>query len=98
MGKVMLVLAVMIAAGVWFWMQEEEKGPSKEEIQIQKNARLIKDCMRRESTLNAAAQKAGDDSVAVDSRALCAEKYNLYYDDGQWHRLNTNDNDLWAPR
>lgn len=98
MHKKTLVLAVIIAAGFWFWMDGEEQGPSDEELRVRANAKLIKDCIDREKSLNAAARKGGGSDLTVDSKALCEEKYNLYDADGQWHQLKTNDNDVWAPR
>jgi hypothetical protein len=91
-----LVVLVIAGAGLWFQMNKEEEGPTEEELQLRKNAQLMKECIDRENSLNAAAQKAGDHDLAVDSKALCAEKYNFYEADGHWHQLNTND--AWAPR
>ena len=93
-----LIPVVLVAAGFWFWFAEEEQGPSEEEIRIQQNGKLIKDCINRQKSLNAAAIKAGDNDLTVDSKALCEEKYNVYNAEGQWHQLHTNDNDQWAPR
>ncbi len=96
MHKLIMAVVVAIAAAAWFWFNQEEPGPTKDELQLQENARLIKECIRREQTLNAGARKAGGDNLAVDSEALCAEKYKLYKSEGQWHQLDAYDNDVWA--
>ncbi len=93
-----LLTALIIAGAFWFWYANGEAGPSEQERQLQRNAQLIKDCIARESSLNAAAAKTGGDILAVDSTTLCAEKYNLYQAEGQWHQLKTNDNGHWAPQ
>lgn len=93
-----LVLLVILAAITWYWMDGGDQGPSEEERALQRNTQLIKECIQRQDTLNAAARNAGDDSVVVDSREHCAKKYNLYDAGGQWLQLETNENDYWSPR
>lgn len=98
MQKKMLIPVAIIAAGFWYWTTVGEGGSAEEELRLRENAKLIKDCIDRENSLNAAARKAGGKVLAVDSKALCEEKYNLYDSEGEWHQLNTNDNNVWTPR
>lgn len=88
------IIAVILAigAGYWYWAGPYQQGqrPTDEE-RLQENARIMKKCMRQESSMNAAAGMGGVGGVADDGEALCAEKYNLHFSEGQWRNINSEE-------
>jgi hypothetical protein len=86
MGK-LIVLVVIVGAAYWYWSGPYQLGRvSPLERALQDNARDMERCVRRESSMNAAAGMAGGAVSGADNEALCAEKLGLYRSDGQWHR------------
>jgi hypothetical protein len=87
-----LVVMLVGGAGYWYWTGPYQQGhrPSEEE-RLQENARIMKSCMRRESSMNAAAGMGGMGGIADDGEALCAEKYNLHFSEGQWRNIGSDD-------
>ena len=90
-------LAVILAAGgvgYWYWAGPYQQGhrPPGEE-RLQENAVTMKKCMRRESSMNAAAGMGGVGGIADDGKALCAEKHNLYFSEGQWRDMGSDEGD-----
>lgn len=82
--KLVVVLA-LFAAAYWYWSGPYQQGQlSSEAKQLQLNARNMKKCMREEASMGAAAGMAGVGGIAGDPEKLCAQKYNLYQQDGQW--------------
>ena len=82
----LVIVAAVIAAAYWYWTGPyQQNQPSSETRQLQENARNMKKCMRAEKSMGAAAGMAGVGGVAGDAQTLCAQRYNLYLQDGQWH-------------
>jgi hypothetical protein len=93
LGKIILLLAV-VAAGYWYWTGPYQQGrQSSAEERLQENARIMERCMHRESSMNTAAGMAGVGDIADDGNKLCAEKYDLYFDEGQWRSKDSAGND-----
>ncbi|MEZ5571136.1 MAG: hypothetical protein R3E64_03845 [Halioglobus sp.] len=81
-----VVLAVVVAAAYWYWTgpMQHKKHPDYEAT-LQQNAQKMAECKR------AAAYKLGATGIGSGSEVAeqaCAEKYNLYEEDGRWHSYN----------
>jgi len=84
-GKLIVIIA-LVAGGYWYWSGPYQEGrQSGGEIQLQKNAKTMERCMRREASMNATMGMAGGGVSEDDGGVLCAEKHGLYLRDGQWH-------------
>ena len=85
LGK-LIVIAALVAGGYWYWSGPYQEGrqPGGEK-QLQENARIMKRCIRREASMNAAGGMAGGAVDAGDAEKLCAGEYGLYQQGGQWH-------------
>jgi len=81
-GK-LIVIAAIVGAGYWYWSGPYQDGGSAR--QLQENNRNMERCIRREASMNAAAGMAGGAVSPGDAEKLCAEKYGLYLQNGQWH-------------
>jgi hypothetical protein len=81
-----IVLAVVVGAGYWYWNGPYHAGrPDSDEMRLRENAEKMRKCMRREASMAGAAGIAGVGGIADDGEQLCADKYNLYKHEGQWH-------------
>jgi len=74
-------LLLIAAAGYWYWT-----GPYQQSMQpryedkLRENRENMQRCLRGEAYMaGATGQGSGD------PEKLCAEQYNLYQHDGQWH-------------
>jgi len=93
LGKIIVLLAA-VAVGYWYWSGPYQQGQqSGEEQRIKENARIMEGCMRQESSMNAATGMAGMGGVADDGRKLCADKYDLFFDEGEWRSKNNAGDD-----
>jgi hypothetical protein len=93
MVKTLVVILAIGGVGYWYWTGSHQQGhQSPDEERLQENARNMESCMRRESSMNSAAGMGGVGGIADDGKTLCADKYNLYFSEGQW-RKNTSDDD-----
>ena len=82
----LLVLAAVIGAAYWYWSgpYQDKINPDYDTI-LEQNARNMAECTR------AAAYKlgaTGSGANAENAERQCAEKFNVYEDDGQWHSHN----------
>ncbi len=88
MGKIIVIIAI-IAAGYWYWtgpyQQTEEQ---TYQAYLDDNAKTMKRCMGKQSSIAGAAGLAGVGGMAEDSETFCAEENNLVLHDGQWHSKN----------
>ena len=90
MLKSLIVLLVLAVVGFWYWTgpyQAESRAAAQE--RFAENDRIMNRCLRRESSMNAAAGTGGAGGLAGDSKTLCAEKHSLYFAEGQWRNLET---------
>lgn len=97
MIKNLLILAVALAAGYWYWSTQDKVDPQiAEQKKLEKNAQLMRECLTREQSMNAAAGLGGVGGIAVDAEELCAEKLGLFNAEGQWRELGIYDKaDAW---
>lgn len=85
MGKI-VVLVVLLGAGYWYWSGPYQAGrASPEQAQLQRNAENMRKCMRREASMEGSAGMAGMAGIADGGEKLCADKFNVYQKNGQWH-------------
>ena len=82
----LVVLLALIAAGYWYWSGPYQEGlqPGSDK-QLRENAKNMERCMRQEASMAGSAGMVGAVGVAGDGEKLCAQKYNLYLREGQWH-------------
>jgi len=78
-----VVVAILIGAAYWYWSGpwQREHHPDYAAI-VQQNDEKMAECTR------AAAYKLGATGVGAGAEVAtrnCAEKYNLYEEDGHWH-------------
>ena len=80
LGRV-FTLAVILGAGYWYWSgpYQQQHNPSYEQ-RLKKNAENMRLCMRGAAY---GAGATGETSGNPEQR--CAERFNLYKLDGQWH-------------
>jgi len=79
----LLILAALIGAAYWYWTgpYQAKINPDYDAV-LKQNARDMGECMRT------AAYKLGATGSGVNAELAeqqCAEKFNLYQVDGQWH-------------
>lgn len=85
LGKLIVIIA-LVAGGYWYWSGPYQEGqPSGGEKQLQENARIMKRCIRREASMNAASGMAGGAVDSGGAEKLCAEEHGLYLQGSQWH-------------
>jgi hypothetical protein len=88
MGRLIIFLAI---AGIayWYWSGQGDKSPeSREDARLQANAALMHTCIRHEQRMDSAGALGGVADVGSsgqDAEKLCAQKNNLYLQDGEWH-------------
>lgn len=94
MIKNLIILAVVVAAGYWYWSTQDKVDPQiAEQKKLDENAREMRECLNREQSMNAAAGMGGAGGLAGDAKELCAEKLGLFYAEGQWQDLGIYDED-----
>jgi hypothetical protein len=94
MFKTSAVLLLVVGFGYWIWTgpyQQSQQSATAEEEHLENNAQIIRRCLDRESSMNAAAGIAGVGGNAEDSRTLCAQKHGLYFSEGQWREIDLDD-------
>ncbi len=80
-----IVLAVIAGAGYWAY-ENHFKGHrgSYQEAQWQKNADAMEKCVEREITVARLSVTAGVAADEGSAEAACADRLNLYREDGHW--------------
>jgi hypothetical protein len=76
-----ITLAMIIAAGYWYWSgpYQSRQNPDYQQ-KLEANAEKMRECIRaRNYKLGATGVSEGD------PEQVCAKKLNLYRHDGQWH-------------
>ena len=92
MGK-LIVITILLGAGYWYWSGPYQASrPGPEEAQLQRNAENMRKCMRREASMEGSAGMAGIGGIADGGEQLCADKFNLYQQDGQWRSRGSERN------
>lgn len=81
MMRNLLILAVLGAVGYWYWNgpYQARHNPSYAQ-KLDKNDAVMRLCIR---TVN---YKAGATGLNEgDPETVCANKHNVYFDEGHWH-------------
>jgi len=84
----MITLVLLAAAAYWYWSgpYQAQKNPGLEQ-RLKENGEKMRDCIRAQN------YKIGATGVGEGSpEEVCAEKFNLYLQDGRWHN-NEPDSD-----
>jgi hypothetical protein len=79
-GRLVPIL-ILGAAAYWYWTgpYQANKQPDYETL-LQQNELNMKRCLRGEAYAAGATGQFGG-----DPEEICAEQYNLYQHDGEWH-------------
>ena len=85
MGKLILLVAV-VAGAYWYWQRPYQAGSANgASDQLEKNARIMKRCIRQERSIAGGGAMMGADIGIGDAESLCAQKHGLEMLEGQWH-------------
>jgi hypothetical protein len=88
MAKLVILLAI-IGLAYWFWSgRDQETTQTLEAERLQDNAVIMQRCIKEEERMQASGGVAGlgdVGSAGADAESVCAEKNNLYLQDGKWH-------------
>ncbi len=77
----LFTIAVLVAAGYWYWSGPYQRQHHPDEQQLlQQQIELMKECIRG---LNYKAGATGESEG--DPEQVCADKYGLYSYEGQWY-------------
>lgn len=89
MAKLAIILAI-IGFGYWYWSGPYQRAtPTSEAARLKENAVTMQRCINQEQRMQSTGGLAGVADVGSsgeDAERLCAEKNNLYKQDGNWHR------------
>ncbi len=83
MLKSLIVAAVILGAAYWYWTgpYQKERNPDYETI-LRQNDKNMAECIRAGNyKLGATGSGPGPERI----EQACAEKYNVYEEDGHWH-------------
>ncbi|MGB1140839.1 MAG: hypothetical protein ACPG1A_08065 [Halioglobus sp.] len=82
----LIAIAAVIGAAYWYWSgpYQERVNPSYETI-LATNAQNMAECMRAEAYKRGATGGGLGEEAALEH---CAEEFNVYEHDGQWHRYD----------
>ena len=88
MAKLVMILA-LIGFAYWYWSGPYQKStPTLEADRLKDNAVTMQRCINQEQRMQSTGGLAGLADVGgtgVDAESLCAEKNNLYKQDGNWY-------------
>jgi len=78
-----VVIAVLAGAAYWYWSGPyQEKNQPDYEAMLRQNEAHMSECMRA-GNYKLGATGSGPGPELIEQQ--CAEKYNLYQEDGRWH-------------
>ena len=82
----LIVIAALVGAAYWYWSgpYQDRVNPSYETI-LTTNAQNMNECTRAEAYKRGA---TGGGLAPEAAQAMCAEQFNLYEHNGQWHRYD----------
>jgi len=81
----LILLCLAGAAGYYIYTNYlATGGRNVPEVQWQKNAAVMKKCIKREMDMAGLGGLGGVSMDAGDAEALCAEENNFYLDNGHW--------------
>ena len=87
MTKLIFYLAIAGLA-YWYWSGPYQASKDTKEIDVlRENAAIMQRCIKQEERMQAAGGLAGVADVGdsgKDAERLCAQKNNLYLQDGEW--------------
>ena len=80
----LLIIAILLALGYWYWsgpyQQQRNPGP---EHKLKQSIEQMRECVRGQN------YRLGATGVGEgDPEQVCAEKFNLYLYEGEWHSLD----------
>ncbi|MEE4144578.1 MAG: hypothetical protein V2I26_07240 [Halieaceae bacterium] len=75
-----LTIAILLAAGYWYWSGPYQRQHNPDEAeQLRQAVEAMRECIRGMN------YKAGATGVSEgDAQQICAEKFNLYFYEGEW--------------
>lgn len=80
-----LTIAILAAAGYWYW-----SGPYQEEHNPGTEQKLMADIEKMKQCVRGMNYKSGATGITDGNpEEICAEKFNLYYYEGEWRSSNT---------
>jgi hypothetical protein len=89
MARLAIVLAI-IGLAYWYWSGPHQKSTETSEAdRLTDNAAIMQRCIHQEQRMQSTGGLAGladVGSTGADAEKLCAEKNNLYQQDGNWYR------------
>jgi hypothetical protein len=77
----LLAIAIIIAAGYWYWSgpYQNQHNPDARQ-KLQQNIEKMRECVRGMN------YKLGATGIGQgDPEQICAERFNLYLYEGEWH-------------
>jgi len=77
----LLTLAILVAAGYWYWSgpYQRQQNPDSQQL-LQERIELMRECIRGQN------YKAGATGINQgDPEQICAEKFKLYHYEGEWY-------------
>ena len=88
MAKLVILLAI-IGLAYWYWSGPYQKSAEQSEADLlRENAVTMQRCIKQEEHMEAAGSLGGladVGSMGKDAERVCADKYNLYLQDGHWY-------------
>jgi hypothetical protein len=83
MLRSLIVAAVIVGAAYWYWTgpYQQQRNPDYAAT-LQQNGKTMAECVRAGNyKLGATGSGPGPEQI----EQACAQKYNLYEEDGRWH-------------
>ena len=80
----LLTIAVLVAAGYWYWSgpYQKQHNPGAEQT-LEADIEKMRQCTRGMN------YKAGATGIGEGNpEKICAEKFNLYFYEGEWRSIN----------
>jgi hypothetical protein len=88
MAKLVLILAI-VGLAYWYWSGPyQESTEVSEADRVKENAVIMQRCINEEQRMQSTGGLAGVaevGSTGADAERVCAEKNNLYEQDGNWY-------------
>lgn len=88
MAKLVLILAI-VGLAYWYWSGPYQRSTEASEAdRVKENAVIMQRCINEEQRMQSTGGLAGVaevGSTGADAERVCAEKNNLYEQDGNWY-------------
>ena len=81
-----IIIAILAGSAWWYWQgpYQARTNPSYEQV-LQDNDARMAECLRGEAYRLGVTGKGASQEQAEE---LCADKFNVYFEDGHWHSYN----------